>query len=389
MTSLRAAALVLACAGLVAAQRTAVEPAWDLVVKGRRPEAVALLRTLVKSDPRNPDARLLLGSLLMEAGERSESIEHLREAVRLVPRSAEAHNALGEAYNTFGQTKLARPEFEKTVELDPGLAQAHVDLGAILIQSGELPGAAKHLDHAIKLLGGTPEAAYPLYLRAKLAFERREIAEAARDLQQAVALRPDFAEAWSDLGEARRNMFDDAGALAAFQRAVAVSPDDAVAQTRLGSKLLDLGKAHEAVPHLQEAARLDPKNQSALNALLVALRKDGQPEQAAAVKTRLTELIREKNKADQNLLVSIEWNNRGAALEREGNLKGALEKYRAALAMNPGHAGIRTNLAVALLKLGYWQEGLAELREALRRDPDNTTLQQALKDAQTQFGNTR
>ena len=48
------------------------------------------------------------------------------------------------------------------------------------------------------------------------------------------------------------------------------------------------------------------------------------------------------------------------------NLEGAVEKYRAALQLFPEHVGIRTNLAVALLKLGQWDEGLAQMREALR-----------------------
>ena len=39
------------------------------------------------------------------------------------------------------------------------------------------------------------------------------------------------------------------------------------------------------------------------------------------------------------------------------------------------------NFGVALLRLGRWKEGLAELREASRRDPDNTQVKRALDDA--------
>jgi hypothetical protein len=34
--------------------------------------------------------------------------------------------------------------------------------------------------------------------------------------------------------------------------------------------------------------------------------------------------------------------------------------------------------------LGQWSQGIAELREALRRDPGNTALQKALDDALAQ-----
>lgn len=381
---MRTVAILLLFAATLAAQRPPVETAWDLIAKGRRSEAVGLLRQMIKTDPRYVEARLLLGSILMEDGDRSGAIEQLSEAVRLQPKSAEAHNALGEAYTAFGDPKSARPEFEKALAVDPAFAQAHVDLGALLLDEGGGDAAAQHLDRAIQLLGHKPDAAYPLYLRAKIYSEHRDPKKAVSVLEKAVSIRPDFGEAWSDLGEARKATLDDAGALGAFERAAELSPQDAVAQTRLGSKLLEMGRAHDAIPHLEAAARLDSKNQSTLYTLERALLKDGQREQAAAVKQQLAELLYNKDKADQNLVAAIELNNRGAALEKSGDLTGAVEKYRAALALFPEHVGIRTNFAIALLKLGHWDEGISQMREALRREPGNAQLNAALEDALAQ-----
>ena len=79
-----------------------------------------------------------------------------------------------------------------------------------------------------------------------------------------------------------------------------------------------------------------------------------------------------------------------ADLERAGNLPAALEKYRAAVALLPDHVGIRVNFAVALLRLAEWQQGLAEMREAVRREPGNAlwkaALDDALKQAPAEFG---
>jgi tetratricopeptide (TPR) repeat protein len=369
---------------LAVAQKPAVENAWQLIAQGKRDQALALLRNLIHSEPRNADARLLLGSILMEEGQRSESLAQLAEAVRLLPKSAEAHNALGEAYNTFGEPTAARPEFERALGLDPRHAQAHVSLAALLLQEGDAKAAIPHLDQAIRLLGRGPDAAYPRYLRAKVYSEERDFSKAVSELQQAVELRPEFAEAWSDLGEARKNLNDGNAALAAFRRAVALSPDDAVARARLGGLLLDEGSAHEAADHLDAAVRLDPKNQSALNALQRALRQDGQAERAEMVKKKLAEVLRERDEGDQKLVAAMEINNRGAELEKSGDLRSALEKYRAAVELLPEHAGMRVNLAVALLKLGNWQEGIAQMRDAQKRDPANVNIQKALADALTQ-----
>ena len=177
---------------------------------------------------------------------------------------------------------------------------------------------------------------------------------------------------------------DDAGALAAFERAVELSPDDAVAQYRLGAEYLHKAKIHEAIQHLQEALRLNPGNQSALYSLQLALREDGQLEQARQVKEKLAELLRKRDKASENALTAVQLHNQGAHLEKTGNLRGALEKYRAALDLYPEHVGIRVNVAAALLRLGQWDEGISELREALRRDPGNTAVKQALVHAMAQ-----
>ena len=378
----------LGCAGLLLAQqaRGPVEAAWSLLAKGERAQAIRLLHDIIQANPADADARLLLGSVLMEEGEKAGSIAQLKEGVRLRPDSAEAQNALGEAYNNFDEPKPARGSFEKAIALDPNFAQAHVNLGLILIQAGEFAQAAGQLDRAIALLGDKPDAAYPRYLRAKVYTQQDQIAKAEQQLKKAVSLRPDFAEAWSDLGEARKTQLDDTGALADFKRAVELSPGDAVAQTRLGSEYLNQDQPQAAVPHLEEAVRLSPKDQSALYNLQLALREDGQTERAEAVKQKLTEMLRAKDRAAQNALTAIQLNNQGAALEKAGDLRGALEKYRAALDLDPEHVGIRVNVAAALLRLGQRSQGIAELREALRREPDNAAVKNALYDA---LGQTR
>lgn len=377
-------AVALFCAGLLYAQNPRIEEAWKLAAAGHEQQAIRILDGVVQDEPSNADARLLLGSLLAEAGKQTEAIAQLSEAVRLRPQSAEAQNALGEAYNKFGATRAARAPFEKAVALNPSFAAAQVNLGLILVQAGEWHSAAGHLDRAIQLLGHTADAAYPHYLRAKVFSALNEPPQAVKQLEDAVALRPDFAEAWSDLGLARKAMLDDAGALAAYKRAVELNPSDAVAQYRLGAEYLRGGEAHAAVEHLEEAYRLNPDDQSTLNSLQSALRQDGRLGEANRIRQKLTELLRKKDQINQNVLAAVRLNNEGANLEKSGDLPAALAKYREALNLNPEHVGIRVNYAVALLRLGQWTEGLNELREALRRDPANPKIQAALKDAISQ-----
>ncbi len=363
------------------AQRPPVEGAWDLLAKGDRAGAVRVLNRILTVNASDGEAQLLLGSILFEDDKLVESISHLKEAVRLLPKSADAHYAIGQALNKLGDTGAARTAFEKTIALNAAMAPARVDLAVILLQERKSAAAAEQLDRAIKLLGRDSEVAYPKYLRAKIYTDQEEFKKAEAELAGAVSLRPDFAEAWSDLGQARKTLLDDDGAFEAFARSVQLAPDNAVSQYRLGAEYLRRGNAHEAVQHLEASFRLNPKDQSTLYSLQLALRQDGQPERAQEINRRLREVLHEIDKESQNAFNALRLNNEGAVLEKGGKLLEALEKYKSATALDPAHAGIRTNYAVALLRYGNWREGLAQLREALRRNPTNEMAKAALDDA--------
>jgi tetratricopeptide (TPR) repeat protein len=378
----RFAGMLLASVVLLAQQP--LDRAWDLAAKGQRQEAIRTLRALVDTDPKNADARLLLGSLLMEEGDRAGSIEQLTSAVRLKPKSAEAENALGEAYNNFGDSPGARAAFAKAVSIDPRYATGQLNFGQALLVAGDAPKAAEHLDQAIHLLGHNDDAADAHYLRAKICAAQGEAQRAAEHLEQAVSIRPNFAAAWSDLGQARRTLLDDAGALGAFQRAVDSNQNDAVAQYRLGAEYLRQSQPHLAVQHLEKANQLNATDQSTLNSLQIALRQDGRTGDADRVKQKLSELLIEKDRVNQNQLKAVKLNNEGVEFQKSGDLQRAVAKYREAANLYPEHVGIRVNYAVALLRLGQWAEGLDELHQAMQREPGNEQIRATLKDALAQ-----
>jgi Flp pilus assembly protein TadD len=177
---------------------------------------------------------------------------------------------------------------------------------------------------------------------------------------------------------------DDAGALTAFQRAVDTNPDDAVAQYRLGAEYLRQKQAHLAVQHLEKANQLNATDQSTLNSLQIALRQDGRTGDADRVKQKLSELLLEKDRVNQNQLKAVKLNNEGVEFQKSGDLGRAVSKYREAANLYPEHQGIRVNYAVALLRSGNWAEGLDQLHEAMLREPNNAQIRATLKDALAQ-----
>jgi Flp pilus assembly protein TadD len=111
-------------------------------------------------------------------------------------------------------------------------------------------------DRAVELNPATPEAHYA---RASLLYDRGELEEAAKEFEEATALRPrDFA-LWLELGRAREQAGDAEGALRAFRESVRLAPFYAQPRWQLGNTLYRMGRRDEAFAELQRAASSDPK----------------------------------------------------------------------------------------------------------------------------------
>jgi tetratricopeptide (TPR) repeat protein len=376
--------LALACSAHAFAQSPALSQARTLIVQGKLDRAVAILRELVKSDPADFDARTMLGRTLAIQGVRTESIEQMIEAVKLQPQSAQAYNLLGSTLSRFMETADAKTAFEKAIQLDPNLPEAHVNLALLLAQSGDWESADEHLDRALALQGNTPASAYTHYLRATTWIAQTQFDKADADLQQAVKLRPNFSEAWSDLGWVRRMLSDEAGELKALEKSILFNPKDSVAQYRLGTAYLRRGDAKLAVEHLQAALKWGDADKATLYNLELALRKAGDMRQAQEIRGQMQHQLQASRISSENALLISSLNGDGIQLEKQGDFQGASTKYRMALDLDPTAGGIRLNYGLVLCRLRQWHDGIAEIREVLRLDPDNGAAARALFIAEEQ-----
>jgi tetratricopeptide (TPR) repeat protein len=248
----------------------------------------------------------------------------------------------------------------------------------ILAQAGELIAAGDHLDRAIKLQGDVAAAAQTHYLRAKIWGAQNQIDKSIDELEKSIQLRPEYAEAWSDLGGMRRLSLDSGGAVQALEKAVALNPHDSTAQYRLGQLFLQDGETAKALDHLKIALLGDPSDVATLYSLDRALRKAGKLEEAKPIEKQLAELRAKSDRASTVALAASRLNDEGIAMEKSGDVRAALAKYRAALDLDPTGKGFQLNYGLALCRLGRWEDAIAELREVLRLDQDNQEAARAL-----------
>jgi Flp pilus assembly protein TadD len=150
-----------------------------------------------------------------------------------------AHNNLGFLFLHRGELDKAISEFQTALDIRSRNTQSHYSLGAALIESN---------------LGN--------------ALAREQLWDAAIDhLQEAVRLRPDYADAYFNLGSVLFQQGKIDQAIAQWQKTLAIHPRDAEAHRNVADALRKQGKVKEAISEYEQTLNLAPEDSAALNNL--------------------------------------------------------------------------------------------------------------------------
>lgn len=99
--------------------------------------------------------------------------------------------------------------------------------------------------------------------------------KAEAELNQAVALDPNYSEAYMYLGRVEDALYEDDKASASFQRAISIDPDYEEARVSYAAALLDQGGLDEAVRQLNAALQQKPDDATAMYLLSQAYAREG------------------------------------------------------------------------------------------------------------------
>lgn len=173
-------------------------------------------------------------------------------------------------------------------------------------------------------------------------------AEAEACYRRALALDPEFKEAWMNLGLAALSLGRVDAAEEYQRQALRLDPGLADAQNNLGMIHYNLGRMAEAENCFHAALRLQPGHCNATLNLGSVRQIGNHVEEAEAMFLRALALGVDPVRAKSNLSL---------ALMEQGRPEEAEQCCRQALEMRPGHAEARANLALALLMMGRLEEG--------------------------------
>jgi arylsulfatase A-like enzyme/Flp pilus assembly protein TadD len=150
----------------------------------------------LKLNPHFDQAMTAAAQALFPLGKNAEAIARLNEAIDLNPNNYRAWYQLG-----FMQMRsdpvAAETALQKVLALQPNFSLAHRDLGMLLSAKQDYRGASQHLESAIRGGMNDPEV---LNAAGIAASQTGDLSLAEKNLQRALALAPNYAEAHLNLG---------------------------------------------------------------------------------------------------------------------------------------------------------------------------------------------
>lgn len=147
----------------------------------------------------------------------------------------------------------------------------------------------------------------------------------------------------TDMGRRLEKEGDLAGAIAQYRQAVQDKPSSAPSHLTLGRALLKSGDVRGAEAEFREAVRLDIRSVDAHVALGEALVKNKDLDEAK----REFEVAQVYGPGSAGPVYG-----QGLILEARGDLKGAIDKYRQAVKLDPNYIEAHKSLALSLAKTG-------------------------------------
>jgi len=220
---------------------------------GRRDEARRLCEEGLNGAPGEPMMSHLLAAVLFSSGELEAARGHVETSLAKRPDNVAARMLAARIARAGKDFDSALSHLDRAIAISPQ-REAFIEKARTLDQAG-LRSQARQAWKAI--LEVIPDNAEATARAGRLAWEDGETMLAAKLLERATQSEAP-ASVWFDLGLARQDLRDYAGAAIAFRQAIELRPDHVESTFNLGVVLQELGDLDGAMRAYARAYRLRP-----------------------------------------------------------------------------------------------------------------------------------
>ena len=328
---------------------------------GKVQEADRYYTAILKANPKHPDANHNMGVLAVGVGKVKEALPFFKTALEVNLNIAQYWLSYIDALiklNRMADAKAVLDQAKSNGAKGDGFDQIEKRLGSSTSKNSDTQEPSQ--EQLQSLLNLYIQAQYQEVLTQALHLQKQfsnsinlyniigttnhslgKLNEAMEAYTKAISIKPDYAEAYLNMGIVLKEQRKLNEAMEAYTKAISIKPDFAEAYNSMGNTLKEQGKLKEAIKAYNKALSIKPDYAEAYYNMGVTLQDLG----------KLEEAIKAYNKA-----LSIKpgyaeaYNNMGVTLQEQGKLEEATEAYTKALTIKPDYAEAWANGAAYLEK---------------------------------------
>jgi tetratricopeptide (TPR) repeat protein len=253
---------------------------------GHRPRAHDVLQAALAERPEDVDTLYNLAVLNIDLKRSADAIPLLGQAARLDPARRDVQLTLAQTLSALGYYADAASAYENYLKLVPADDTAQREHAFMLAVSGRPDLGQPKLKAFVRLHTRDATARYEV----AVAESSSDPADAAMQLEKALALQPDFSPARFARGALRCRLGESAAALQDLEFAAAQYPENALVLDRLGQTYIALNRYTDAERVLRKAAEVAPRNATVLLHLSHAYSGEGRKDEAHTAMERFRAL---------------------------------------------------------------------------------------------------
>jgi len=343
---------------------------------GQDAQALATLQPLKPEESNDPQVLALAGDLYLHTNNFTKANQLLEKAASIDPKSAAIRTGLGVSRLASGDTDRALADLESAATLDTGAGAHKADTLLILTLMRD-----KQYDRALQAIAALdkkqPNNPITYNLRGGAYLGKKDLPNARKSFEQALAFKPDFFPAAANLAQLDLQANNPAAARKRFETLLQHDANNTQAMLALAQLSARAGQEKDYLSWLERAARAAP---DALQPrLLLAdyyLRKNDFAK--ALVLAREARTAHPLDPAALDML--------GQAQLAAGDKDNALASFQKLAEMAPQSPAVQIRLANAQLALKQTDQARVSLNRALQLKPDFLDAQAALIALDAQSG---
>ena len=326
-----------------------------------------VLGTALRQQPDNVEVLYALAWAEEGLQDRGTAIGLLAHAATLAPQRADVQQLLAIVTSEFRAWVDAVAAWKRYLALKPNDDEARRELGLAVVHTGQFDQGKVDLDWYIERHPDDPTGHYELAM-AELDVDQEQ---AMAQLDKAIALKPDFAEARSTRGNLYYQLGKPEAGLPDLEFAAAQLPGDAVTLDRLGQTYVALDRPADGVKCLRKAVELKPDDSTMQLHFARALADAGQTAESAVAMDRFRQLGPAKTTTVPGGLVQ---NLSQPPEQRHADYRARVE---AAVAKDPNDGALQLRDLELELDDGRMYQAAEVARRIAALKPDATVLARA------------